>query len=191
MGDLAKMLGHDYLYPDPDLLVTFLGLHDVARFMNEKGASLEGLKLAFTYLMTSRGIPMIYYGDEIGMPGGEDPDNRRDFPESAFETSGRTAAQGEVFEHVRKLARLRARTPALRTGPMIQLAVSDTTYAYSRGQVIVLFNNGASEGTVECDAPAGKWHDALGTIGDVEAVEGKLRVKLPARSAAILEAVKK
>ena len=80
MDAFGKTLAKDRFYADPNLLVTFLGLHDVARFMNEPGASAAKLKLAFTYLATTRGIPMIYYGDEIGMPGGEDPDNRRDFP---------------------------------------------------------------------------------------------------------------
>ena len=42
------MLSHDYLYPNPNNLVTFLGLHDVGRFMNEPGATVDGLKLAFT-----------------------------------------------------------------------------------------------------------------------------------------------
>src|SRR5204862_5007025 len=102
--ELAVMLGHDSLYPNPDNLVTFLGLHDVQRFMNEPGATIDGLKLAFTYLMTSRGIPMIYYGDEIAMPGGNDPDNRRDFPggwredtRNAFTAPGRTPAEQDVF----------------------------------------------------------------------------------------------
>ena len=71
------MLGHDHLYPNPNVLVTFLGLHDVARFMNEPGATVEGLKLASTFLMTARGTPLVYYGDEIAMRGGNDPDNLR------------------------------------------------------------------------------------------------------------------
>ncbi len=68
--------------------------------MSEPGATVDGLKLAWTFLMTARGIPMIYYGDEIGMQGGNDPDNRRDFPggwagdaHNAFEASGRTAGR--------------------------------------------------------------------------------------------------
>lgn len=95
--ELATTLGQDHLYPDPNLLVTFLGLHDVPRFMSEPDATVEGLKLALTFLMTTRGIPLIYYGDEIGMPGGADPDNRRDFPggwpgdpRDAFLAKGRT-----------------------------------------------------------------------------------------------------
>ena len=151
--ELAKVLAHDYLYKDPNVLVTFLGLHDVARFMNEPGADLEELKLAFTFLMTARGIPMIYYGDEIAMPGGNDPDNRRDFPggwredpRNAFERHGRRPAEQAVFDHVRRLTHLRARLTALRRGSMQHLAAGARIYAYARvmgtSTVLVALNTG-------------------------------------------------
>src|SRR5437867_2968965 len=78
--EVATMLARDQLYRDPAGLLTFAGNHDTPRFMNEPGASADGLRLAFTFLLTARGLPMVYAGDEIGTPGGGDPDNRRDFP---------------------------------------------------------------------------------------------------------------
>jgi glycosidase len=109
--ELPKMMAHDSLYPNAGRLVTFLGLHDMPRFLHRQGATAEGLKQAFTFLLTTRGIPMIYHGDEIGMTGGDDPDNRRDFPGgwkedagNGFETSGRSRAQEDLFQSVRKLA---------------------------------------------------------------------------------------
>jgi glycosidase len=64
--------------------------------------------------LTLRGIPQLYYGDEIGMPGGADPDNRHDFPggwsgdpKNAFTTDGRTQQQQQIFSYVQKLLRLR------------------------------------------------------------------------------------
>src|ERR1035441_7458052 len=95
---------------------------------------------------------MIYYGDEIGMTGGDDPDSRRDFPggwkedaASAFETSGRSKAQEELFQSIRQLTRLRAATPALRQGALTSLLVEDDAYAFARvtaeSQVIVVFNH--------------------------------------------------
>src|SRR5262249_23570825 len=62
LKEVAALLAHDLLYRDPARLVTFLGLHDNLRFMNEVGATADGLKLAWTLLMTVRGIPMVYYG---------------------------------------------------------------------------------------------------------------------------------
>ena len=187
------MLGHDYLYPDPTNLVTFLGLHDVARFMNEPGATVDGLNLAFTYLLTSRGIPMIYYGDEIAMPGGNDPDNRRDFPggwkedaRNAFSAEGRTSDQQRVFEHVRKLAQLRREYPDLREGAMKQLGVTDDVYIYTRGKTIVMLNNGVKPTRVIAPAASGTWRDLLDVVGNIPVRDEILTVTLPARSAAIL-----
>jgi len=50
------------------------------RFLTDASGSQEKLKLAFSLLATLRGIPQLYYGNEIGMTGGDDPDNRHDFP---------------------------------------------------------------------------------------------------------------
>jgi glycosidase len=192
--ELAVMLGHDYLYPNPNNLVTFLGLHDVERFMNEQGATAEGLKLAFTYLLTSRGIPMIYYGDEIAMRGGNDPDNRRDFPggwpddpKNAFTAQGRDAEQQAVFEYVRKLARLRSQTADLRSGAMEQIEVTDNIYAYRRGKIIVALNNDTKPAAVEVEAADGDWYDLLFGISATHATNGVLKFSLPPRSAAILQ----
>ena len=191
--DLAVMLAHDYLYPNPNSLVTFLGLHDVRRFMNEPGATVDGLKLAFTYLMTSRGIPMIYYGDEIGMRGGNDPDNRRDFPggwpgdpRNAFTAEGRTPEEQSLFAHVRKLAHLRAEFPDLRRAPMTQLSAGDDAYVYKRGKIIVCMNNAAKPVNISAEASNGAWKDLLETVPAVEVTNGTLQLNLPPRSAAIM-----
>ena len=77
---IVDVLRQDRLYPHPELLVTFIGNHDMKRFLTDANGSHEKLKLAFSLLATLRGIPQLYYGDEIGMTGGDDPDNRHDFP---------------------------------------------------------------------------------------------------------------
>jgi glycosidase len=170
--------------------------------MNEPGASGEGLGLAFTFLLTARGLPMIYAGDEIGMPGGGDPDNRRDFPggwpddpRNAFTEAGRTPAERSVFERVRTLARLRAELPALRRGKHVSLAVGDQAYAYGRvggGEpVVVVINNGS--GPVDLDMPAGPaglvddsiLEDRLHAAAPARVDGGRLRVALPPRTAAV------
>ncbi|HEU4389506.1 MAG TPA: alpha-amylase family glycosyl hydrolase, partial [Blastocatellia bacterium] len=158
--ELATMLAHDNLYPNPRSLVTFIGNHDMLRFMNERGATIAGLKLAQTFILTTRGIPQLYYGDEIAMKGGGDPDNRRDFPggfpgdrRDAFAESGRTAEEREVFEHVRRLTRLRLEIEPLRRGELINLYVADQQYAYARrtgaATAIVVINNDSRDATVE------------------------------------------
>ncbi len=196
------MRARDHLYRDPSSLVTFLGLHDVQRFMSEPGATVKGLELAFTFLLTARGVPLLYYGDEIAMAGGGDPDNRRDFPggwkgdaRSAFQPGGRAPQEREVFEHVRRLARLRAEMPALRGGATANLAVSEHQWVYARKRdgkvVVVALNNAESGAALDTSAAAVGLLDGtvlLDRLGGPDAkVEGRrLRITLPGWSAALL-----
>ena len=153
------MLARDRLYQRPQDLVTFLSNHDVARFMSEPDATIEGLLLGFTFQLTARGIPMIYYGDEIALRGGNDPDNRRDFPggfpgdpQDAFTEAGRTPEQQRVFAHVQTLLRLRAERAELRSGPTEHLLVDPQLFAYRRGRTVVVLNNGTTAATVRLPA---------------------------------------
>ncbi len=205
MRDLAVALGHDHLYPRPDALVTFLGLHDVARFMNERGATPDALRSAFTFLFTTRGIPLVYYGDEVALPGGDDPDNRRDFPggfpgdaRNAFTAAGRTQEEQAVFGHVRRLAQLRKREPALRRGRLVQLLADDHAYVFARVDpartAVVAFNAGDQPLSTDFEAgalslpPGSRLSDALGAAGDAvvdAAAGGRLRVTVPPHTAAV------
>jgi glycosidase len=170
--------------------------------MNEPGASIAGLKLALTFIMTTRGVPMLYSGDEIAMPGAGDPDNRRDFPggwpgdpHNAFESSGRTPDQESAFEHLRQLAHLRGELEPLRRGKLVDLAVGDQTYAYARitagASVIVIINNATTDATLEFDAGPAHFAegvtltDRLGSAPPLEVRGGKIRTTLPGRSAGI------
>lgn len=204
MRNLIDILNQDYLYPNPNLLVTLLGSHDVARFMNERGATREGLKLAFTFLATMRGVPQLYYGDEIAMPGGNDPDNRRDFPggwpgdpRNAFDAAGRSPEENDVFEHLKKSLRLRRELSPLRRGKLLHLAIGDQTYAFARytteKTVIVAFNNSPTPQAVEMEIPPGLrladgmvLKNLLGSGAEVKIENGMLRFTLAARSAVIL-----
>jgi glycosidase len=122
---LAQVLAQDRLYDHPERLMTFLENHDMPRLPWDSTATTDGLLLAYTFLYTVRGIPKLYYGNEIGMSGGGDPDNRRDFPggfagdtRDAFTASGRTADEQRIFAHLEALAKLRAARPDLRQARM-------------------------------------------------------------------------
>lgn len=126
--DISQMFAHDWLYPNADVLTTFIGNHDMLRFMSEKGATVEGLKMAQTLIMTQRGTPILYYGDELAMRGAGDPDNRRDFPggfagddRNAFTEKGRTAEEKDVWNHVALLGKLRKELLPLREGKSLDL----------------------------------------------------------------------
>jgi len=152
VGRLADVLRHDALYPRPDELVTFFGNHDVPRFASAEGSSAAKLKLAFGLALTLRGIPELYYGDEIGMAGGGDPDNRRDFPggwredaRNAFTEEGRTREQQELFSYVQAILTLRREHAALSSGRLWHLFSDETSYVFAReseeGRLVVVFNN--------------------------------------------------
>jgi neopullulanase len=148
---LTRALAADRLYADPTSLVTFLGLHDEPRFLGRKGASIEAMKLAATFLFTTRGIPLWYYADEVGLAGGTDPDNRRHFPggfpkdaKNKFTASGRSKEENSLFDHIRALMHLRHRSPALHRGDTRILHTSRRQLVYTRTYkdetVLVAFN---------------------------------------------------
>jgi glycosidase len=80
---LYYILSQDFLFPDPTNLVIFPDNHDLTRYFTSIGEDLDGWKMAMTFLLTSRGIPMIYYGTEFLMTGEESDGHgfiRQDFP---------------------------------------------------------------------------------------------------------------
>jgi glycosidase len=139
MTALQQVLRQDWLYPHPERLVTFLGNHDTKRFISEDGATPARMQLAFGLLATLRGMPQIYAGDELAMPGGDDPDNRHDFPggfpgdtHNAFLASGRTPAQAAMHDWVEGIFQLRAKHPALQSGSQQDLLADDTGFVFAR-----------------------------------------------------------
>lgn len=139
MTTLQQVERMDWLYPHPERLVIFMGNHDTKRFSSRQGVTPARMKLAFGLLATLRGMPQIYSGDEIAMPGGDDPDNRRDFPggfpgdaTSAFTVNGRTADQAAMHDWVSHLLLLRAANPALLTGTQQNLLADDTGFVFAR-----------------------------------------------------------
>jgi neopullulanase len=201
VGKLANILRQDSLYPHADFLVPFFANHDTARFAGMPESTPARLKLAFGLVLTMRGIPEIYYGDELGMPGGGDPDNRRDFPggwpddpKNAFKKEGRTPQQEEIFEYVQSLLRLRALHPALRRGKLWSLASDDTTYVYMREtdeeKILVVFHAGAAARDMTLslqDTSAQESSEVTQLFGDGQAeLSGKtLKLHLPGLSVSI------
>ena len=141
MTELATVLRQDALYPHPERLTSFIGNHDTTRFLTDAGGSVPRLKLALGLVTTMRGMPQIYSGDEIGMTGGEDPDNRHEFPggfegdvHNAFMQSGRTAIQQEIFTWTSSMIALRKVHPVLQTGIEQNLLADTDAFAFVRAQ---------------------------------------------------------
>ena len=112
LDEVPKTLAKDYLYSNPNILVTLLGGHDDGRFMSEQGATIAGLKLANAFVLTTRGVPQLYYGDEIAMTGADDQPPVRIFPvgfgrqEKCVYQRGANSGEQEAFDFVRRMAHL-------------------------------------------------------------------------------------
>ncbi len=202
LSEVPQALAHDRLYPAPGRLVPFLGLHDVPRFLSEPGATVERLKQAFTFLFTTRGIPLVYYGDEVAMTGGGDPDNRRDFPGGFpadpvddFSPAGRSGEAAAVHDHVARLARLRAELAPLRRGRLLNLQIADQAWAFARREgeasVVVAINEGAEPFAFDLDGQAAGLPegtavvDRLGETGGGRVEGGRLRVTVDPSATAV------
>jgi neopullulanase len=137
-----QVLGQDYLYELPFKNVIFLDNHDMNRYFSVVEEDMKKYKMGLTLLLSTRGIPQIYYGTEILMKNFMNPSDaevRRDFPggfpgdpENKFLASGRSKPENEAYEYLKKLATYRKNTPALSTGKLMQYLPVDNVYVYFR-----------------------------------------------------------
>lgn len=169
VAGLEKLYQHlavDYLYPDPQHILTFLDNHDTDRFLREPPTDLNAWKQAMIFLLTSRGIPQIYYGTEILMHGtkavGGDPAIRLDMPGgfpgdtgNIFVREGRTPMQNEAFDFLSSLLNWRKSLPAndvIANGKLKHFAPRNGVYVYTRTlgekRIIVLMNGSDKESTL-------------------------------------------
>jgi neopullulanase len=201
-GRMANILRQDGLYPHADWLTPFFSNHDVPRLSSEPGSSPEKLLAAFGLVLTLRGIPQLYYGDEIAMQGGGDPENRHDFPggwpgdaRNAFTAEGRTPEEQRVFAAVQKLLKLRREHGALRTGKLFHLFSDEDSYVFLRQtddeRLVVVFNNSAKQRVLTIPqeyTPAQNAVHATRLYGEASAdVTGReLRIAAPPQSVSIL-----
>jgi glycosidase len=118
--------------------------------------------MAEIFTLTTRRVVHLYYGDEVAMQGGRDPDNRRDFPGgwpgdavNAFTPEGRMGDAATVFNWTRDLLRFRQAHTALRRGGLVQLLVDQDRYAYLRTSpeedVLVVLNRAGREKPIQID----------------------------------------
>jgi len=153
-------------------------------------------------VLTLRGIPQLYYGDEIAMSGGNDPDNRRDFPggwpgdaQNGFLESGRTPEQQKLFSAVQRLLALRREHAALRTGKLFHVFSDDDSYLFVRQtedeRLLVVFNNSTKPRTMVLPQANTPMEDALRSTaiyGDatVQIIGKEMRITAPGQSVSIL-----
>lgn len=176
---------------DPTNMGGFIDNHDMMRFATAAYGDAERLKLGLIHLFTHLSIPILYYGTEIGMPGGNDPHNRADFPWETYQQQ-----HPDVRRLVETLNGLRQEHIALRRGAWEGLLAEQWQFAFARhagpDKVIVVLNNaeedrytgsltltetlGIKDGTVLFDELSGRM---------VRVAGGSVTLDLGPRSAAI------
>ncbi|MBS1118371.1 MAG: uncharacterized protein H6Q90_599 [Deltaproteobacteria bacterium] len=205
MGDLAGFLrSNDGFYGGGSVMSTFIGNHDVPRAVHlaednplfgawdggkdrawsnrpaqpQSASPYQRLAVAYALLLTTPGIPMIYYGDEFGMAGAGDPDNRH-----MMQWSDYLAPQAQLHDQIAGLAKARAKHVATRRGTRTELGVSQDVLVYKMtapGDTVFVALNRGDSAQPAVGLPAGDYVDAVSG----QAVHAP--VSVPARSALVL-----
>lgn len=118
--EFYENIANDFIYKDPNKMLVFMDNHDMGRFFSACKENVTDYINAFTLIFSIRGIPQIYYGNEIGMSGGHDPENRKEFPggfpghgENAFSAEERTVLQAEIHDAFKNFCHIRSKYPGL------------------------------------------------------------------------------
>jgi cyclomaltodextrinase / maltogenic alpha-amylase / neopullulanase len=167
--------------------------HDTVRFLTQVNGDVSRLMLAALFEMTYVGAPTIYYGDEVGMTGGKDPDCRRPFPWDWQKEPQRVA----LHDYYRSLGQLRNAHAALRTGEFRAVYASGMGYAYVRSDghedFLVALNAGRQALEIPIDTAA--WGGALtasdALTGKAEALDGVARITVPPSSGRVFRIEKR
>ncbi len=164
---LCDLVGQDRVYANPNSVLTFLANHDTNRYQptEEKAKDVTRYKQSLALLLTLRGIPQLYYGDEIGMYANKSVNDgalRQNFPggwpgdkNNAFTKEGRTALQNEYFDYTKRLLNWRKGNRVVALGKMVHFTVRNGVYVYARvldGKCVTVVANGTSKETsVPCN----------------------------------------
>ena len=130
-----------------------IGSHDTKRILNECNNEVDRVKLAMVMQFTYIGVPYIYYGDEIGLKGGEDPDNRRCM---IWEDKKQNK---ELLKLCKKLISIRKENKSLIDGEFKEVCCDDNIIAFIRDnnkeKIFVAFNNSLKEKKIKCNFECG------------------------------------
>ncbi len=200
---LYNTLAQDFLYPDPYNLVVFGDNHDTDRIFTRVGEDLDKLRMALTFIFTTRGIPQVYTGTELlesayeydghgllraNFPGGwpEDTVNK-------FTREGRTDEQNQVVDHISTLLHFRKDTPALYDGWLLQFVPEDNIYVYFRYDdsdiVMVILNSNDDDKQLDLERFREGWEGYAGGTDVLtgETFEGFDTWTIPGNAGLVLE----
>jgi glycosidase len=163
LARIWNILSNDFLYTDPMKNVIFLDNHDMDRIYERVRKDEAHFKMAYTFLLTTRGIPQVYYGTELMMGheyrGGDDEYRRPNMPggwagdeRSVFAREGRTDKENEIYDFVSHLGKWRQTSDAVKHGKLLHFVPYDGVYIYFRihenQTVMVVMNQGEGSKTI-------------------------------------------
>jgi glycosidase len=166
--------------------LNLLDSHDTPRFLTCVKNDKAALKLAWQFIFAFPGAPCIYYGDEIGVDGSQDPDCRKSFPwdESKWDH--------DLRDHLKTLISLRKAHPVLRTGEYKKLYAEHGVIVFQRAGVnenlIVVIN--VSEGTRQVEVPreaGGKPQVLFGQASEISSKDGYIQFTVSAQSGSVIK----
>jgi neopullulanase len=166
LNRLYRVLAQDFVYQDPTKNVVFLDNHDLSRYYSVIGKNDQKYEMGLVFLLTTRGIPQLYYGTELyfegfdigggitvrqDMSGGWSGDESK--RGSVFTTQGRNAKENKGFNFIKKLANYRKNTPALHSGKLMQFTPTAGIYVYFRYNddktVMVMLNQNKEDKVID------------------------------------------
>lgn len=203
LSRLYEILAHDFLYANPSNILVFADNHDISRFMKRRDMGIDRFKLAMAFLLTTRGIPQVYYGTEILMDGDEADGHgvlRKEFPggwadhkRSAFSAEGRTKKENEAWSYMSNLLHWRQTAAAVHNGKLVQFIPENEVYVYFRQNeeqtVMVILHNGYQPKVLKTD----RFNEILqGFSTGIDITTGKelvdlQKIQLLPRSAMVIE----
>jgi len=201
IGDIYRVLANDYQYGDPYNLLVFAGNHDMQRIYSQLSENMDLYKIAMSFILTTRGIPQIYYGAEIAMTSTRDHGElRKDFPGGwagdkidAFNGIRLSGEQREAQNFMRDLLNWRKSSSAIGKGSLVHYPVKNGVYVYFRlyenDLVMVMMNN--NKRSIRIDP--GHFNEVLAEKNQgISVLENKVydlttKINLPGKTALILE----
>ena len=152
-------LSNDFIYRKPNMMLTFMDNHDMGRFFSDVDEDISQYLSAFTLIFGLRGIPQIYYGDEIGMTGAYDPNNRKEFPggfsyneHNSFYDSTRTENENIIYNQFKKFINFRKKHPSLFLNKMKHVILDVSVYLAIREnnnqQLLIFYNDNENFETI-------------------------------------------
>ena len=204
VNKLYTTAAQDFVYKDASRQVIFLDNHDLSRFYSVVNEDIAKYKMALSWLLTFRGVPQLYYGNEILMTGFSSPDGlvRSDFMGgwktdslNKFLPQFRTEKENDLFNHLKTLANFRKNSDALKNGKFMQYLPQDGLYIYFRytgsQTVACIMNTSENTKNVNLVKDFSERSQSFTRTKNIQTgTTGNMEFSIPAKTMYVLELIK-